>query len=90
VGEEPPLAILQHPAAKPLKLALGGVEDPKDGNRVTYSVNTEGGSSGSPVMTSSLRTVAVHHFGAPFHNRGVRLGPILEHLKQNGKAGLLG
>jgi hypothetical protein len=88
-ARDEPLIILQHPSAKPLKLAFGVVVNPTDGLRVAYKVNTEHGSSGSPCLTSSLDTVALHHWGGPNDNRGVRLGPILEHLKESGKSALL-
>src|SRR5262249_3290208 len=44
--KDEPLIILQHPAAKLLKLAFGVVVEPEDGPCVSYTVNTEGGSSG--------------------------------------------
>ena len=88
--KDEPLIVLQHPAAKPLKLAFGAVIKPADGDRVTYTVNTEGGSSGSPCLTSALQAVALHHWGGPDHNRGVRLGPILKHLNDTGRGALLG
>jgi hypothetical protein len=79
-----PLLILQHPAAEPLKLAIGSVVDPDSyPNRVAYNVNTEGGSSGSPCFSSALDVVAIHHWGAPNHNRGVTQAAILNYLKSN-------
>ncbi len=89
-AKDQPLIILQHPAAKPLKLALGSVIEPSVGPRVTYNVNTEGGSSGSPCFSSALDVVALHHWGGPNHNRGVRLGPILDELKAGKLLSVLG
>jgi hypothetical protein len=75
-----PLIILQHPEAKPLQLAIGSVVDPDaTPNRVSYTVNTEPGSSGSPCFTTALDLVALHHWGA-LPNRGVRLGSVLDYL----------
>lgn len=89
VGEEP-IIVLQHPQAKPLKLAFGTVKQPCDGLRVTYSVNTEGGSSGSPCFNSALDVVAIHHWGGTNHNRGIRMTPILQYLENLGLKPLLG
>lgn len=75
-----PLMILQHPDAQPLKLAIGSVVDPNvSENRVSYTVNTEPGSSGSPCFNSGLDLVALHHLGAS-PNRGVRLAGVLDFL----------
>jgi hypothetical protein len=75
-----PLMILQHPTAAPLKLSIGSVVDPGAApNRVSYTANTEPGSSGSPCFTSGLDLVALHHMGGD-PNRGVRLGAILDFL----------
>jgi hypothetical protein len=60
VGE--PLAIVQHPDGEPLKLAVGlrGVKKLNLPARVTYEVNTEGGSSGAPVFNKNWELVALH------------------------------
>lgn len=87
--KDEPLLIVEHPLAEPLKLALGVVVAPTEGSRVTYTVNTDAGSSGSPCLTSSLEAVALHHWGGANHNRGVRLGPIIKHLEETRTFGLL-
>ena len=75
------MIILQHPDARPLKLAIGSVVEPNaSANQVSYTVNTEPGSSGSPCFTSGLDVAALHHWGAQ-PNCGVRLGPILDFLR---------
>lgn len=75
-----PLIILQHPEAKPLKLSIGSVVDPDVApHRVSYLVNTEPGSSGSPCFSASLDLVALHHWGST-PNRGVRLSGVLDFL----------
>jgi V8-like Glu-specific endopeptidase len=75
-----PLIILQHPEAKPLKMAIGSVVDPNVApNRVSYTVNTEPGSSGSPCLNTGLDVVALHHWGAT-PNRGVWMAGILEYV----------
>lgn len=67
------LFVLGHPQLKndneagPMKLTLAlpsaaSLTDQQ--NRVRYSVNTEGGNSGSPVMEQNLMPVALHHCGS--------------------------
>lgn len=76
------LVILQHPMGEPLKLALGPVDKgPWEADRVTYRVNTQGGSSGSPCFTQGRKVGALHHYGQTSNNRGVLLSSILKHLK---------
>jgi V8-like Glu-specific endopeptidase len=91
------IIIFQHPSGRPLSHKIGNVTRAVDGDWVRYSVNTEGGSSGSPCTTEDLRVVAIHHYGFPHYNRGVRFSAILRHLKANrsrlrarGVTGLLG
>jgi trypsin-like peptidase len=91
-----PLSILQHPNAKPLKLALDtcaviGINDNQ--TRLLYRTNTEDGSSGSPCFTIDWQAVALHHAGdsaAPkfpaTRNAGVPLPTIRAHLEAIGKA----
>jgi hypothetical protein len=76
-----PVFILQHAAARPLELAIGTVTDPSVSPvQVAYDANTEGGSSGSPCFNAALQVVALHHFGGPDHNRGVKAESILRDL----------
>src|SRR5437763_1000863 len=49
-----PLFILQHPMARPLRLAIGTVTAPNPSPvQVAYDANTEGGSSGSPCFNAA-------------------------------------
>jgi hypothetical protein len=62
------VAILQHPQARPLKLALGTSEKlvlntPK--NRLRHGIPTEQGSSGSPLFDQEWNLIALHHAGDP-------------------------
>lgn len=94
-----PLWILQHPAALPLKLAFdtdGVLQVNEDGSRVTYTTNTEGGSSGAPCFTQQLEPVAIHHSGDPNYphvgrmNEGIPLIAVRKLLKRRGLDGGLG
>ncbi len=76
-----PVLILQHPAAEPLKLSMGAVENPDPPSHVLYQVNTEGGSSGSPCLTQDLEVTAIHHRGMNDKNRGVTQEAILSFLE---------
>jgi hypothetical protein len=75
VGEAPeaghPLSILQHPDGAPLKIAFGhstGLNT--NGTRLRYTVNTAGGSSGSPCLDAQLDLVGLHHAGDPNFDTG--------------------
>lgn len=62
------IAIMQHPKAQPLKLALGfdrPLSVSPTGTRVRYEVPTLPGSSGSPVFDGDWNLVALHHSGDP-------------------------
>ncbi|HYH68585.1 MAG TPA: trypsin-like peptidase domain-containing protein [Urbifossiella sp.] len=84
-----PVFILQHPAAHALQLAIGTVTDVNPSPvQVAYDANTEGGSSGSPCFNSALQVVALHHFGANDHNRGVKAEAIRRDLVGRADAGL--
>jgi hypothetical protein len=90
-----PLFIVQHPATKPMKLALDteaviGLNG--NGTRVKYRTNTERGSSGSPCFNQNWELVALHHAGDPKYalhydpqwNRGIPIALITEHIKKTG------
>lgn len=89
-----PLFIMQHPAGGPLKLTLdtdGTIGENENGTRVTYTANTENGSSGSPCLTEDLEVVALHHSGdhhydqadKPTYNEGIPFASIATLLQSN-------
>lgn len=93
-----PLLIMQHPDAAPLQLALDmrGVIGPNaNATRLTYHVNTEGGSSGAPCFNAAWDLVALHHSGdpnfdpdhKPAYNEGIPIAAILALLESRGKRG---
>lgn len=95
-----PLLIMQHPSAAPLKLALdmrAVIGQNANGTRLTYNVNTEGGSSGAPCFDANWDLVALHHSGDPdfdpghqaAYNEGIPFGAILQLLEARGKRAVL-
>jgi Effector-associated domain 1/Trypsin-like peptidase domain len=92
-----PLLIVQHPEEHPLKLALdtdGVLGVNANHTRLTYGVNTLGGSSGSPCFTFNLELVALHHAGsrafAVKRNEGIPIAAVAKHLRDGGHAVKLG
>jgi hypothetical protein len=78
--------ILQHQLAAPLNLSAGIVTAVNNlHKRVTYTANTMGGSSGSPVFTLGWRVVALHHCGQRTGNMGIPIKFIWEQLERNHK-----
>jgi hypothetical protein len=84
------LFILQHPLGDVLKMANGGLKE-RQGAWLEYEVNTEPGSSGSPVFDNQWRLVALHsRAGQTEVNKGVALGAILDNLPASVKSLLPG
>jgi hypothetical protein len=91
-----PLSVLQHPRGDPLALSTDGegVLELRGTTRVRYDLNTESGSSGSPVFDRRWRIVALHHYGDPLHeqaayNQGVTIASIRARLLHQGLGALL-
>ena len=69
-----------------------------NGTRVTYTVNTEGGSSGAPCFNTDWELVALHHSGdpnfdpdhKPEYNEGIPIAAIVALLTERGKQNQLG
>lgn len=84
-----PLLIIQHPEGKPIKLAFHAVTGlNQNNNRVTYKVNTNRGSSGSPCFNYRWDLVALHHSGdpqfKPVRNQGIPFAAIRQRLQRQG------
>ena len=84
--------IVQYPLDRPLSMSMGAVvDDDRDGLafRIHYAASTHEGSSGSPVFSSELELVALHHAGDPDadrpaeFNQGIPIGLIFRWLKKN-------
>jgi hypothetical protein len=88
------LYIPQHPGGNPTKIAIDQpesregncqVDDPSyhgysDGTDLSYYCDTEGGSSGSPVLSRDTnKVIGLHHFGG-CHNSAVRIDLIYQEL----------
>jgi hypothetical protein len=93
------LMILQHPLGEPLKLAIDSVlKENVNGTRLTYTTNSEKGSSGSPCFNIKWDLVALHHSGdpnsdiglTPTSNEGVPFVKIMEQLTHRGYSKYLG
>ena len=89
IGMSEGLLILQHPKAKPMKIDIGAVTW-SGATRLRHSVNTQGGSSGSPIFDSGLNLVAVHHAGHDWpgaeypYNQGVPIALIIADVRARG------
>lgn len=86
-----PIWLLQHPQGEPLQFAIGGIVDANGhNNRITYTTNTEGGSSGSPCFNTNGDLIALHCAGGLTTNEGIRFTAILERLQEQGRTDMLG
>jgi hypothetical protein len=93
-----PILIVQHPEGSPMKLAMDtqaviGLN--RNGTRIRYRTNTEGGSSGSPAFSMDWDLVALHHYGdpqwqRPLFNQGVPIELIRRRIDANGFGNMLG
>lgn len=95
MAPQQPAFVVQHPDGRPKEIAfrncrLGavGVAGVVAGVDVTHSCDTEGGSSGAPVLSMQGQVVALHHWsngGAfPGANRAVMMARILPELRAAG------
>jgi hypothetical protein len=89
------LFILSHPRGAVLKLAIGDhLGSNGVGNRFRYDVNTQKGSSGSPVFNANLEVIGIHNSGwkdaselaadGRKANQGIPISNILDHLRESG------
>ncbi|XP_015762595.1 PREDICTED: uncharacterized protein LOC107341661 [Acropora digitifera] len=76
------IIIFQHPQARAKEFSADKILDVKT-PFVQYRADTDDGSSGSPVVTTTgLKLIAVHHGGkAESYNRGTLCSEILTHLR---------
>ena len=89
--KDEPMMILQHPQIQPMKFAAGYLRDyNQQTRRIAYTMNTKGGSSGSPCFDLNWDLIAIHHEGDDFTNHGVPMKFIVEFLNTKGRLNLLG
>lgn len=89
------LVIVQHPNGGPMQIVFDEVGEVNAGKtRVTYTANTEPGSSGSPCFNVDWHVVALHHSGDPRlqipaqYNEGVPLATIRTRLNEGTRKAL--
>ena len=82
------LFILQHPLGGVLKMANGGLKAHHD-FWLDYEVNTEPGSSGSPVFNNRWELVGLHARAALGVNKGIAISAIVEQLPESLRCGLV-
>lgn len=75
--------IIQHPEGGKKKFSYGKILK-VDGPFVYYEVNTEFGSSGSPVLRN-LEVIAIHRSGKITHNCGTLCSAVIKDLNTVGK-----
>lgn len=89
--DQRPLFIVQHPQGQPLKMHVD-ISRGYNGNgtRLTYTTNTQAGSSGSPCFDAQLRLVALHHSrdpsSTPQYNEGIPIEKVAAAITQKGVA----
>lgn len=85
--------ILQHPRGNPITIAFDtviGLNHEEERTRVRYKVDTDNGSSGSPVFDIQWNLIALHHSGDPdfshtaTYNEGIPIDTIEALLDRRG------
>lgn len=88
-----PLVALQHPEGRPLEIAWGTSRRLNgNGTRLEHLIDTEGGSSGSPIFDLEWNLVALHHAGdpnfdkrhKPSYNQAIPISKIKEAATRSG------
>lgn len=75
--------VVQHPGAREKSVATGRIVG-ADGERIRYHINTEGGSSGAPVINAEGKIIALHHAGGDNHNQGVAIQRVIAGIRALG------
>jgi V8-like Glu-specific endopeptidase len=74
--------IIQHPGLLPKKLADGGVTAVADPTCIRYSIETDHGSSGAPVLNAQSEVIAIHRRGHDSRsNEGIPIQRVIDGLK---------
>lgn len=90
--KDAPLIVVQHPVGRTLEIAIethGVIDYNANGTRLKHRVNTDEGSSGSPVFDFKGTLVALHHGGdnaeLPVFNQAIPIDAIRRDLERAGK-----
>ena len=77
-------AIMQSPGDEDISVAKGKIEEIKNNKNIIYSLSTDGGSSGSPIILSNrnLNIIGIHQGNINQNNKGVYFKIILEDLEK--------
>jgi hypothetical protein len=83
LGSKEVAIILQHPEAGELRIAIGTLSNETGSPpRLYYEIDTERGSSGSPVFNGSWELIALHRAGGTKANEGVPLRAIWPRIER--------
>jgi len=75
------LAIIQHPAARPKVIAVGKLLKNSNPDKISYSVDSLGGSSGSGILNDSGSLVGVHTNGGCSATGGANSGWTISRIR---------
>ena len=77
------LAMIQHPSGRPKRIEAGPMRQNANGQISYDSLDTEGGSSGSPILSDAGEVVGVHTNGGCTAFSGFNFGLAIDTVRQN-------
>ena len=78
------IVIMQCPGVEDVLVTEGEIEEIKNNKNIIYSLSTDGGSSGSPIILSNrnLNIIGIHQGNINQNNKGVYFKIVLEDLEK--------